>query len=86
MTVVSARLPQARIIAVEMLRGPDHIAIRTHAATIGAEIASASTACQPGINAMQYWLSTHGARFVDRLLHHREMFAQRRQLPIRICS
>ena len=28
-TVVSARFSNARIIAVEMLRGPDHIAMRT---------------------------------------------------------
>src|SRR6266480_3416967 len=29
MTTVSRRFPHARIIAVEMLRGPDHIAMRT---------------------------------------------------------
>jgi hypothetical protein len=27
--MVSGRFPHARIMAVEMLRGPDHIAIRT---------------------------------------------------------
>ena len=29
MTKVSRRLPHARIIAVEIFRGPDHIAMRT---------------------------------------------------------
>jgi hypothetical protein len=32
---VSARLLHARIIAVEILRGPDHIAMRTGAGTSG---------------------------------------------------
>jgi hypothetical protein len=33
-TAVSGRLPNERIIAVEMLRGPDHMAIRTALASI----------------------------------------------------
>ncbi len=35
MTAQSARLPNARIIAVEMLRGPDHMAMRTGGSSVG---------------------------------------------------